>query len=414
MPLVRFVARNARWIVGGFLLTFFSSFGQTFFIALSAGDIRAEYGLSHGAFGGLYMAATLASALTLPWLGRITDLYGAAAVTLIIVPALALGAVGMAFSAHPATLVLVIYMLRLFGQGMMTQNALTATGRWFAANRGRAVSLVTLGHNAGEAVLPFVFVAFAAALGWRDAWLAAAALLVLVALPVIAGLTARERSPQSDAPDPKAIAPRQWTRTEVMADPLFWMLLTGVLAPAFIGTTVFFHQVYLVELRGWSLPVFASSFAVMSVTTIVFVLVSGALIDRFSATALLPVFLAPLALACFALGLLDAQWSAFAFMALLGVSYGFSSTLFGALWPEIYGTRQLGAIRAVVVAMMVCATAVGPGLTGALIDLGVGYPAQIVAMGLYCAAATVLMAIVSRRLSARRRAHALANGPAVP
>lgn len=414
MPFIRFVANNARWIVGGFLLTFFSSFGQTFFISLSAGDIRAEYGLTHGQFGGLYMLATLASALTLPWLGRITDRYGAATVTLIIVPLLAAGAVGMAFSAHLVVLVLVIYMLRLFGQGMMTQNALTATGRWFAANRGRAVSLVTLGHNAGEAVFPFAFVAVAAALGWRNAWLVAAAVLVIVALPVIAALTARERSPQSDAPDATAIAPRDWTRGEVMRDPLFWVLLTGVLAPPFIGTTIFFHQVYLVELRDWSLPVFASSFAVMSATTIVFVLIAGALIDRFSATALLPVFLVPLSLACLALGLLDAQWSAFVFMALLGVSYGFSSTLFGAIWPEIYGTRQLGAIRAVIVAMMVFATAVGPGLTGALIDLGVSYPLQIVAMGVYCAGVAIVMTGASRRLLARRQAHVLANQPTVP
>ncbi|MEQ8401305.1 MAG: MFS transporter [Roseitalea porphyridii] len=414
MPFIRFVANNARWIVGGFLLTFFSSFGQTFFISLSAGDIRAEYGLTHGQFGGLYMLATLASALTLPWLGRITDRYGAATVTLIIVPLLAAGAVGMAFSAHLVVLVVVIYMLRLFGQGMMTQNALTATGRWFAANRGRAVSLVTLGHNAGEAVFPFAFVAVAAALGWRNAWLVAAAVLVIVALPVIAALTARERSPQSDAPDATAIAPRDWTRGEVMRDPLFWVLLTGVLAPPFIGTTIFFHQVFLVELRDWSLPVFASSFAVMSVTTIVFVLIAGALIDRFSATALLPVFLVPLSLACLALGLLDAQWSAFVFMALLGVSYGFSSTLFGAIWPEIYGTRQLGAIRAVIVAMMVFATAVGPGLTGALIDLGVSYPLQIVAMGVYCAGVAIVMTGASRRLLARRQAHVLANQPTVP
>lgn len=409
MPFVRFVANNARWIVGGFLLTLFSSFGQTFFIALSAGEIRAEYGLSHGEFGLLYMLATLASALTLPWLGRITDIYGAARVTIIIVPFLALGAAGMAFSVHIVTLVIVIYMLRLFGQGMMTQNALTATGRWFAANRGRAVSLVTLGLNAGEALFPFAFVATAAMLGWRNAWLAAAAILIVFALPVIAALTARERAPQSDAPDQKAVAVRQWSRGEVLRDPIFWLLLTGVLAPAFIGTTIFFHQVYLVELRDWSLPVFASSFALMSATTIVFVLISGVLIDRFSATALLPVFLVPLSLACFVLGLLEAQWSAFVFMALLGVSYGFSSTLFGALWPEIYGTRELGAIRSVTVAFVVFATAVGPGLTGTLIDWGVSYALQIAVMGGYCALVSMLMAFAARRLLARRAGPMLAK-----
>lgn len=402
MAFLTFIARNARWIAGGFLLTFFSSFGQTFFISLSAGDIRAEYGLSHGQFGGLYMVATLASALTLPWLGRITDLYGAARVTLIIAPLLALGALGMAFSTHVAALVVVIYMLRLFGQGMMTQNALTATGRWFAANRGRAISVVTLGHNTGEAVLPYAFVALAAAIGWRNAWVGAALALMVFALPVIMGLTARERSPQSDGPDTKTVPVPDWTRAQVLRDPLFWLVLTGVMAPPFIGTTIFFHQVYLVELRGWSLEVFAASFALMSVTVIVFALIAGALIDRFSAVQLLPGFLIPLALACLVLGLLDAQWSAFAFMALLGVSYGFSSTLFGALWPELYGVKHLGSIRAVVVAMMVFMTAMGPGLTGGLIDLGVSYPGQIVAMGVYCLLAAFVMRAVSIALMRRR------------
>lgn len=412
MPFIRFLARNARWIAGGFLMTFFSSVGQTFFISLSAGEIRAEYGLSHGQFGGIYMMATLGSALTLPWIGRIVDFYGAAKVALLIVPMLALGAVGMAYSTQVAMLVVVIYMLRLFGQGMMTQNALTATGRWFAANRGRAISYVTLGNNAGEATFPFAFVAISGLVGWRNTWLVAAAVLVLVALPLIVALTRTEREPASD--DPGDIKPpvRDWTRAEVLRDPPFWLLLTGVLAPPFIGTTIMFHQVYLVELRHWSMAAFAASFAISSGMTIIFALIAGWLIDKFSALRLLPVFLLPLSLACFALGSLEAQWSAFLFMALLGISYGFSSTLFGAVWPEVYGVKYLGAVRSVVVAIMVFATAVGPGLTGALIDMGVSYPAQIITMGIYCLSVAGLMFVTSRRLMARQSA-ALANQPAL-
>ena len=88
-------------------------------------------------------------------------------------------------------------------------------------------------------------------------------------------------------------------------------------------------------------------------------------------------------------------------MGFMGFSYGISTTLFGALWPEVYGVKHLGAIRAVTVAIMVFATAMGPGLTGFLIDLGVPYPLQIGAMGLYCFAASGLMYFVSRGLAAR-------------
>ena len=224
---------------------------------------------------------------------------------------------------------------------------------------------------------------------------------MLVALPSIYALMKRERTPQSVVQDPNRPAAREWTRGEVIRDPLFWAALAGVLAPGFIGTTVFFHQVYLSELRGWDPSVFAASFAIMSVMTILFALIAGQLIDRFSAVRVLPSFLIPLALSCFVLASTEAPWGAYAFMALMGVSYGFSSTLFGALWPELYGTRHLGGIRSLIVALMVFATAMGPGLTGALIDWGVSYPGQIAAMGVYCLLICVVMILVSRAALAR-------------
>jgi MFS family permease len=402
MSFLLFIRENARWLAGGFLLTFFSSFGQTFFISLSAGSIREDYGLTHGGFGMVYMLATMASALTLPKLGQIVDLYPARKVAMITMPVLALAAVLMAFSTHVVMLVVAIYMLRLFGQGMMTHNAMTAMGRWFSAQRGRAVSLVTLGHNAGEAVFPLLFVLVVGLVGWRNSWLVAAAVLVLLALPAIGLLIAVERAPRSSDPVSLKRPVRDWTRAEVVRDPTFYLLLMGVMAPGFIGTTIFFHQIYLVELRGWSLEVFASSFAFMAAMTVTFVLVSGQLIDRFSAIAMLPSFLLPLGVACIVLGTFEGQWSAFAFMGLMGISYGFSSTLFGAVWPEVYGLKNLGSIRALIVAVLVFATAMGPGVTGFLIDLGVSYPLQIVTMGVYCLVMVLPMTRIARRLKVRR------------
>ncbi len=402
MSFFAFIRDNLRWLAGGLLLTLFSSFGQTFFISLSAGQIREEYGLSHGGFGTLYMLATLASALSLPYVGRIVDYVSVAKVTLLIIPMLALAAVSMAMSHHIALLALTIYGLRLFGQGMMTHNAITAMGRWYVARRGRAVSIATLGHQCGEATLPFAFVLLSAAIGWRSSWLVSAAFLILVALPLIYLLMRVERQPQStDGPELNA-ASRDWTRAEVMRDPTFWILLLGVLAPGFIGTTIFFHQVYLVELRGWTLELFAGSFLAMSIMTVIFALIGGALVDRFSAVALLPSFLVPLGLSCIVLSLVEESWGVFAFMGFLGISYGLSSTLFGALWPEIYGSRYLGSIRSVVVALLVFATAMGPGVTGFLIDAQVSYPLQIAVMGLYSFAMCFVMLFVSRKIIRRK------------
>ncbi|AZN73374.1 MFS transporter [Georhizobium profundi] len=407
MPFLQFIAENMRWLGGAFLLTFFSSFGQTFFISLSSSGIRSEYDLSHGEFGGIYMLATFASALTLPLIGKTVDRYSAAAVASVNIPLLACASIAMAYSNSIVALIIVIYALRLLGQGMMTHNALTAIGRWYAAQRGRAMSLTVIGHQAGEAVLPILFVAATAWVGWRSTWLMAAALLLLVGLPVIVSLMRIERQPRSSDGVVKRGAERHWTRGEVLRDPIFWLTCLGVLAPGFIGTTIFFHQVYLVELRGWSLTVFAGYFVAMSAMTVTFSLISGQLIDRFTAIRLLPIFLIPLGASCFVLASWDAQMSGLIFMLLLGVSYGFSSTLMGAVWPEMYGTRHLGAVRSVVIAILVFATSAGPGLTGYLIDIGVAYPTQIAVMGGYCFVASALLFVVSRHIIARNRAQAV-------
>lgn len=409
MPFLAFVRDNVRWLAGGFLLTFFSSFGQTFFIALSAGSIRSEFDLSHGAFGSIYMIATLASALTLTQLGKIVDYVSVSKVALIIIPALAVACLGMAFTSNLVMLVIVIYGLRLFGQGMMTHNAITAIGRWYVGQRGRAVSVVTVGHQVGEAALPILYVSIVAFVGWRETWMMAAGVLILFALPLSYGLMRVERRPQSADGAERRASVRDWTRPEVLRDPFFWLVCVGLLAPSFIGTTIFFHQVYLIELRGWSVGAFAGSYAFMAVMTVCLALIAGVLVDRFTAVALLPSFLLPLAGACFILGLVEAQWGVFAFMALVGVSYGLSSTLFGAVWPEMYGTAHLGSIRAIVVALMVFASAMGPGLTGFLIDFHIAYPLQILAMGIYCIVVCLLMVMVGRKVTERNRADAAAT-----
>jgi len=399
-----FIRDNFRWIAGGFLLTYFSSFGQTFLVSASVAEWRAAFDLSHGEFGRLYMLATLASALCLPVIGRLVDVVDEHRVILIVVPVLAAATLLAAFAPTAAVLTFAIFLLRLFGQGMMTHIALTATGRWFSLQRGRAVSLVVLGHQGGEATLLLLFTSVALAFGYRAGWIAGAVLLMLVALPLtyLAYRQPREPTASEQEEHDRRPAVRHWTRTEVMRDPLFWILLTGVLVPPFVGTTVFYHQNYLTELNGWPPQFFAATVSVMAITTVLCALLCGALIDRFRASSILPFFLLPMAATCFVFGAGGPPFMLVVAMLLLGVSYGFSSTLFGALWPEIYGTANLGAIRSVIVSAIVIATAAGPGLTGTFIDQSFDLPGQMRWFGYYCTAAAALMALATARLHARQ------------
>ncbi len=403
-----FVKDNARWLGGGFLLTLFSSFGQTFYIGLSGNDLRETFGLSGGAFGALYMVATLASAASLPWLGRTLDVMPGWKVIRFTMPMLAVACILLALAPNIIGLVVALYMLRLFGQGMMTEISHTETGRWFAANRGRAMALVSTGQPMGSAVLPAIVIFIAQLTGdWRTSWFAAAAAILIIGMPIIMTLMSKERTPLSttDARDASNRTARDWSRREVLHDPVFYMLLAGTLAPAFISTVVFFHQGYLIELRGYDPLVFAVAFPVMSITTVVAGFVCGFLVDRFGALRLLPFMLLPLAVASVAVALVTPVWGVFVFMFLLGISNGFSSTLLGALWPEVYGTANLGGIRGIIVAAMVLSTAIGPGFTGALIDMGFALPSQMLWMAGWCLIATAMLT-VSSNIVQRRTADA--------
>ena len=397
-----FLVKNARWLAGGMLLSFFSSVGQTFFISLFAGQIRSEFHLSHGGFGFVYMLATLGSAVTLVWLGKVVDAVSIATASRCWIIALAAAAVLMAFANSPLILLIALYLLRLLGQGMLSHTALVAMGRWFHAERGRAVSVATTGHQLGEGLLPLVVVAALMVVEWRSVWLFAAVVLIVFALPLSHLLLSQPRVPSNRDYD-NFESGRQWTRTEVLHDLPFWVVCTGVLAPSFIGTSVFFHQVHLADIKQWSETVIASSFAVMSITSVIVGLITGQVIDRFSARSILPFFLFPLSLGCAVLGLFQPALAMVVFMFLLGTSYGISSAVFGAIWPESYGTRHLGAIRAVVAAAMVFASAVGPGITGWLIDQGIGFDKQLLAMSGYCIFNMLVLFPVSRKLMLRHQ-----------
>ncbi len=402
--MLAFLKQNFRWIAGGFLLTCFSSFGQTYFISGSIAEWQAAFDLSHGEFGRLYMFATLCSAACLPFVGRLMDVVPAHRVVLAVVPLLALAALSAGLAATVPVLVVSIFLLRLLGQGMMTHIALTATGRWFVAERGRAVSLVVLGHQGGEASIPLLFVSLSILYGYSAGWIVASVVLLLVGLPAIYWCYRVPRIPHGtvSTETSRVAVTRHWTRREVLSDPVFWVLLTGVLAPPFIGTTIFYHQNYMTALFDWPPQLFAQSLVIMAATTVAFALLTGHAIDRLGARVVIRFFLLPLTASCFALAFASSAQSLLFVMILLGISYGFSATLFGALWPEIYGTRNLGAIRSVTVSAAVLATAAGPGVTGTLIDRGIALPRQMIFLGFYCLLAVLAMNIASQVLQRRK------------
>jgi MFS family permease len=397
-----FVRGNWPFLLAGFLFSLTSSYGQTFFISIFAGRIMTDFALTDGQWGMTYTVATTLSAILMVWGGALTDVMRSRTLSLIVMLGLAATCVAMFLNTSALVLVAVVLFLRFFGQGMCNHLAIVSMARWYVGNRGKALSIAGMGVALGTAALPVIFAAAMEVVPWRILWLISAAIIVLT-IPFIQLLLRKERTPQSMAKETQATGMdnRHWTRSEVVTHPVFWLLLPALMGPPAWGTALFFQQVHLSEVKDWSLVGFTALFPLLAVVSVASSLVSGAVIDRVGGWRILPFFSVP----SIALFIIMAQATtlvgAAVAIVLLGVGQGLMATLPGAFWSEFYGTRHIGSIKAAAGAAMVFGTAIGPGVSGWLIDLGIDFPAQMYGIAVYFLVAGVL-AIWAVRMAAPR------------
>jgi MFS family permease len=403
MSLLAFLRDNARFLIAGVLLTFVSCAGQTFFISIFAGEILRDFGLTNGEWGLLYTLATTASAVAMFWAGALTDRFRARVLAVVVMPGLAATCVAMGVNSGVLGLFAVVFFLRFLGQGMVFQLAAVSMARWFSARRGMALSISAMGFWLGQAVLPVIFAALLLTQDWRTLWYLAA-FGVMACFPVVLWLLTQERTPQALGEEtPSAgMEGRHWTRGEVLRSRFFWLLVPVLLGPPSWGTALFFQQVHIAEVKGWGLVEYLALVPVMTVVSVGTTLVVGALIDRFGSGRLLQVFplfwISGFLLLAFA-GSLEAALLAF---VVFGLAHGMQATLFTALWAEYFGTRHIGAIKATATSLMVFGSAIGPGISGLLIDWGHSFPEQMIGIAIYFAVAMALVWFAveeARRLS---------------
>ena len=394
MTLFAFLRENGRWLGAGALMSLMSSFGQTFFISIFAGEIRETFDLSHGAWGGIYTLGTAASAAVMVWAGGLTDRYRSRSLGIGVLLLLACACLFMALNVWAWLLPLAIFALRFCGQGMMSHIAVVSMSRWFVATRGRALSVAGLGYALGEAVLPLGFVALLLVVDWRWLWVIAA-IACLGMIPILTGLLLEERTPQSHAQQDSSVGMqnRHWKRQEVLRHPLFWFMIPALLGPSAFGTAFFFQQVYFADLKGFAHIELVAMFPFFTMAGVGMMLLSGWLLDRLGTPRLMPVYQLPMvaAFVIFAQG--QSLFSIFVGLLVMAMTTGSNATIPNAFWAEFYGTRYLGSIKAMAAAVMVLGSALGPGITGLLIDLGIGLEDQYLGVSMYFAIATLCMAL---------------------
>lgn len=387
-----FIRDNAPFLVTGALLSFLSSFGQTFFISIFGGEIRADYGLTNGEWGLIYMVGTGASAALMVFAGGLADRFRVRTLGIIVVWMLALACLAMAFNPAAMLLPVVIFALRFTGQGMTSHVAVVAMARWFVATRGRALAIAAFGFMLGEAALPLTMVWLKSFIDWRMLFVGSA-LFCMLASAVLFRLLRLERTPQSVAENNQSFGmnARFWTRAEALRHPMFWVMAPAVMSFSGFGTAFWFHQAHFAEIKGWShlslVAVFPLGTAALLVSTIIY----GWAVDRFGAVRLLPVYLLPLVVAFVLHWYAPSLWWTAIAIILMGLAGGGQATILNACWAELYGTRHIGAIKSVATALMVLGSAIGPGFSGWLIDIGVGFEVQQLGYAALFAFASLIM-----------------------
>lgn len=381
-------------LIFGLATVFFGNFGQSFFISWYGASIQSDLGLSAAAYGSAYSGATLVSGLTIMAIGGAIDRVALHWFITFAALGLTLAALLMWQMASLPTLIIALFLLRFCGQGLMPHTAMTTMARYFSINRGKAISVAGTGVPLGEIVLPSIAVALIAIFGWQSAWLMIALIIPLVFLPLVhwllrqAGPSEAETEGVTKAEQPQAVP--HGSRRTVLADGRFWRAIPLILAPPFIVTGLFIHQGFVLEQKGWSSNLFASAFIVYGAIHWAASIVTGTLVDRFSATRLLKFLGLPFVIGLSLGALLNGGWVVFLMMGTLGIGIGMMGTIANAIWAEAYGTTHLGSIRSLITAMMVISTSASPVLLGFLIDHGLSARGMLLAMAGYALFGTLL------------------------
>ena len=397
-----FKSLSLKVIIFGFIFTFFSSFGQSFFLGLFNSSIRDALSITHGQFGSIYASATLLSSLVLVWIGKkIDDVNILKFASYVII---FLSASCFIFSKISSVIFLFIgiFLMRLAGQGLTTHAATTTISRYFDKNRGRALSTGWLGLSLAEFCMPVLIVFLLTFIEWRDIWISIS-ILVIIILPITAyalvrnvKLDTREESNNTSEIQREI---KQWKRIEVLKDYRFYVICMTMLAMPWIATGTFVYQSFISTSKGWGPYIIAQSFMAYSIFSVITLFISGFLIDKFSSRKLLIYMNMPLLLATVILFYFDSYISSFIFLGLIGISNGLANVLGSSTWAEIYGVKHIGSIKALTTALMVFSTAFGTALFGILIDYGLSIEQIAVVSGVYILSSIILLYLVRNKLN---------------
>jgi len=376
--------------------------GRTQGLGLVTESLLADLNIGRVDYAQLNLWATLIGASGAIGVGRFIDRFGSRAVLSIVAGALGITVVLMSRVTTFAELAVAVTLTRALGQSALSVVSIAMVGQWFVRRIDMAMAIYSVVLSIGFMIAFPVVGSLVQSRGWRFAWFAIGAailaglvplaLLVVRRSPESIGLTVDganpEPEPRTQHPNPEPSTqnpePPGSTLRDALRTSAFWVFAIGAALYGLVASGIGLFNESILSERGLGPNVYYQTLVVTAMTGLAGNFIGGWLARFLPLNRLMAISLLILAAGLLALPHVSSTAEALAWAVMMGLGGGLVMVLFFSVWPRVFGRRQLGRIQGVAQAMTVLASAVGPLLLAACIEMTGSYSAMF-----YMLAATV-------------------------
>lgn len=388
---------SKRWsIVAASSLALVASQGpiNVFATGIFIKPISQELGFGRGDIATAIGISSVMTAVASPFFGRLIDRYGVRTPLAVSIILFALATAAMSLLPGSVFGLYAMFALTgLFAIGQTPGSYSKVITAWFDRQRGFALGIVLAGVGMGTIVLPMVCKTLIGTLGWREAYLGLAGLIILLALLPVLGFIREPTRALASGLSPVVTLPGV-SMAEAARDRRFWyMIVSFFLAVVAINGSLV-HVVPMLTDRGMSLSDAVTIISSSGFALIVGRLLAGWIIDRVFAPYVAVFFLVCPMAGLLILALQPAAVSPLVGVLLLGLGIGGETDLLSYMVSRYFGLAKFGTIYGWIFTAALAGNAVGSSILGWAFQLTHSYSATLIAYSLLLAVATALTLVL--------------------
>ena len=377
----RLIKKYYRYLLFAVIQSFFSTYGQTIIVGQFRSNTVEQFPINDTEFGLIYTIVTLISALLLPIPGSWMDKISLRKYTILAVLGLSLGYMIYGLAQSIVFIMIGLFLLRFFGQGIFSHISATSTARYFEKTRGKALSIASIGHALGEASIPPLMIWGFSLIYWQN-FMILMVLPILTTIPLIYFFLIQKKEefnwPTKDGSQDQKIN-KKFTKFTLLQEPFFYGVMPLGIMPGFVLTGLFLYPDAIENMKSVKLNYIGTVFFIFAAAKICASFLIGPIIDKFTAKRLYPYFCIPLIISLVQVHFLQGELSIILYLAFAGIAVAVSHTIQSAMWSEVYGTKYLGTIRSTVTSVFIFSTSLAPLLFGWLKSTSVDFHHVIMA-----------------------------------